>query len=79
MYTEEKFEDEEDMRERARNLVDREGAQQHSEPVLEELLHLAGEHEMLYPTLVEIISRLSRVFRSEIDRFDETFSQLDQF
>ena len=64
MYTEEKFEDEEDMRERARCLV-KEGAfsghaqsRSDCEVALRDLVQLAKQHGKLYHKMVEILSIL---------------------
>ena len=53
-YTEEKFEDEEDLRER--DLSGHRRTVSDSEIVLEDLIRSAKQYEELYPTVVEAIS-----------------------
>lgn len=71
VYTEEKFEDEEDMRERMQNLMKREQGHQRqsseSEVVLQDLLALAKQHGDLYPLMVEILKGYAIVLAREID------------
>ncbi|KAJ3004363.1 hypothetical protein NUW54_g4848 [Trametes sanguinea] len=67
VYTEEKFEDEEDMRERARDVMDNRKSRSDSEPVVDDLLRGARQHEELYPTLLSILRRFADLFDREID------------
>ena len=71
VYTEEKFEDEEDMRERMQNLMKREQGHRRqssqSEVVLQDMLALAKQHGDLYPLMVEILKRYAVVLKREID------------
>jgi hypothetical protein len=70
VYTEEKFEDEEDMRERARNLMN--GASGHprsqsdSEVVFGDLIQLARQHGELYPMMVEILKRYEILLQRDV-------------
>jgi hypothetical protein len=70
VYTEEKFEDEEDMRERARNLMN--GASRHqrarsdSEVALEDLIRLARQHGELYPVMVDILKRYELLLQRDV-------------
>jgi diaphanous 1 len=71
VYTEEKFEDEEDMRERAANLFqadNRPGASEISS-ALEELLVLTRSHPDDYGKVVAIIRVLIPLFRRESERY----------
>jgi diaphanous 1 len=71
VYTEEKFEDEEDMRERARSLVGQ-GAMGHkrsrseSEVALEDLVRLAKQHGELYPMMVEILNHYGQILQRDV-------------
>lgn len=73
VYTEEKFEDEEDMRERSRNLIN--GASGHrrsrseSEIVLEDLVKLARQHGELYPMMVEILKRYEVLLQRDVGMY----------
>ncbi|KZT71430.1 FH2-domain-containing protein [Daedalea quercina L-15889] len=67
VYTEEKFEDEEDMRERARNLVGEDHAQSSSEPVVDHLLQVARDDQSLYTTLLQVMTALSSLLERDID------------
>lgn len=69
VYTEEKFEDEEDMRERARNLHDT-AESPHYEPAVNELLTLAARDEGLYTAMIAAFQRLSQILRKDIGRSD---------
>ena len=72
VYTEEKFEDEEDMRERARGLMN--GASGHqrarsdSEAALQHLVQLAKQHGDLYPMMVEILKRYTLLLQRDVGR-----------
>lgn len=73
VYTEEKVEDEEDMRERSRNLIN--GASGHrrsrseSEIVLEDLVKLARQHGELYPMMVEILKRYEVLLQRDVGMY----------
>lgn len=71
IYTEDKFEDEEDMRERARALLIRNESlhQRHksdSEVALQDLVVLAKQHGELYPMMVEILSHYGEILQRDI-------------
>lgn len=70
VYTEEKFEDEEDMRERARKPMNGGSGHQRtrsdSEVVLEDLIRLARQHGELYPLMVEILKRYEILLQRDI-------------
>jgi diaphanous 1 len=70
VYTEEKFEDEEDIRERFRtSLMQQEGhkrARSESEIVLEDLIALAKQHGELYPMMVEILNHYGQIFSRDV-------------
>jgi hypothetical protein len=71
VYTEEKFEDEEDMHERPRALKGH-GVGGHarttsdSEVVLEDLISLAKKHGELYPMMVEILNHYGQILQRDI-------------
>jgi diaphanous 1 len=70
VYTEEKYEDEEDIREHvqavARGTVHtRTGSE--SEAVLEEIIRLARQHGELYPIMVETLKRYGLLLQRHID------------
>lgn len=67
VYTEEKFEDEEDMRERARDVVDHQQARTESDPVLDDLIRIAKQHEELYPILLELLKQFSVLFERDVN------------
>ena len=69
MYTEEKFEDEEDMRERARTVVGDDHGSSSSEPVVEHLLHVARDDQSIYATVLQILTALSTLLEREADRY----------
>lgn len=73
MYTEEKFEDEEDARERARNIMygvhRHERARSDSEVALEDLIRLAKQHGELYPMMVEILKRYEALLQKEVGMY----------
>lgn len=68
VYTEEKYEDEEDMRERARNLI-----KGHARPlsesdfVLGEVLNLAKQHGEVYPIMMETLKRYALLLEKEMN------------
>jgi len=71
VYTEEKFEDEEDMREHTRALTDQAAgghvrARSESEVALEDLITLAKKHGELYPMMVEILNRYGQILQRDI-------------
>ena len=73
VYTEEKFEDEEDMREHPRSLIN--GSSKHrrsrseSEIVLEDLVKLARQHGELYPMMVEILKRYEVLLQRDVGMY----------
>ena len=68
VYTEEKFEDEEDMRERARDtLSDHRGSRPESDAVLDDLLHSAKQQEGIYPMLVMALKRYGDLIDRDVD------------
>lgn len=67
IYTEEKFEDEEDLRER--NLSGHRRAVSDSEIVLEDLIHSAKQYNDLYPTIVESISHFRTLIEHPGDMY----------
>lgn len=71
LYTEEKFEDEEDVRERARDIMssfrsDHVRSRSESEVALQDLIALAKRHDELYPTMVDILKHYSQILQSDI-------------
>jgi diaphanous 1 len=72
VYTEEKFEDEEDIRERARGLSSRnaikghERARSDSEVALEDLVILAKQHGELYPMMVDILNHYGQILQRDV-------------
>ncbi len=67
VYTEEKFEDEEDIRERARDVMDNRRSRTESEAVLDDLLRIAKQHEGLYPMMLATLKRYGDIFEREMD------------
>lgn len=71
VYTEEKFEDEEDMRERLQgSMKNGDGhirQRSESEGVLMDLLGLAKQHGELYPLMIEILRGYTAVLERETD------------
>ncbi len=71
MYTEEKFEDEEDMRQRTKALVESHNDSRHGRPLsdsdveLEDLVRLAKQHGELYPMMLEILSYFSQILSKD--------------
>lgn len=70
VYTEEKYEDEEDIRERIQALArgtahTRAGSE--SEAVLEEIIRLARQHGELYPIMVETLKRYGLLLQRHIE------------
>jgi hypothetical protein len=71
VYTEEKFEDEEDMRERMREMMEQrikghERSRSDSEMALHELIKLAKQHGELYPMMVEILKHFGGILQKDI-------------
>lgn len=71
VYTEEKFEDEEDMRDRVREMMEQrtrghERARSESEVALQELIQLAKQHGELYPLMVEILRHYGEILQKDI-------------
>jgi diaphanous 1 len=71
VYTEEKLEDEEEMRERARALIARnapphERSRSDSEVALEDLVLLAKQHGELYPMMVEILNHYVQILQRDV-------------
>jgi diaphanous 1 len=87
VYTEEKFEDEEDMRERARSLMAQgsskhERARSDSEQALEDVIRLAKQHGELYSIMVETVGHYGEVLEREdmgIKLKTELFAVLERF
>ncbi|KAJ8462763.1 hypothetical protein ONZ45_g17814 [Pleurotus djamor] len=88
VYTEEKFEDEEDMRERAKAIMAshtsggrhlRSGSD--SEVALEHLVRLAKQHGELYPMMLDILNHYSQILSKDtgIQLKADLFSILDKF
>ena len=66
VYTEEKFEDEEDLRERALAHF-RSASGGESESALEELVRLARQHGELYPIMVETLRLMGHILERDIN------------
>jgi hypothetical protein len=71
VYTEEKFEDEEDMRDRVREMMEQrsrghERARSESELALQELIQLAKQHGELYPLMVDILRHYGEILQKDI-------------
>ncbi|KAG6854352.1 hypothetical protein C0991_007857 [Blastosporella zonata] len=86
VYTEEKFEDEEDMQERFRASVARdakghERQRSESELALEDLIILAKQHGELYPMMVEILNNYGQILQRDvgIQLKADLFAILDRF
>lgn len=73
VYTEEKFEDEEDARERTRNLINggfsHKRARSDSEVALSDLIQLAKQHGELYPMMVEILKHYEALLQKDVDMY----------
>jgi hypothetical protein len=70
LYTEEKFEDEDDMRERRQDLLretrrvsDRPRSE--SEVALQDLVLLAKQHDNVYPVMVDILKHYGQILQRE--------------
>ena len=72
VYTEEKYEDEEDLRERvqafARGTIHTRAGSE-SEAVLEEIIRLARQHGELYPIMVEMLKRYGLLLQRDIEPY----------
>ncbi|KAJ3556352.1 hypothetical protein NP233_g11996 [Leucocoprinus birnbaumii] len=86
VYTEEKFEDEEDMRDRVREMMEQrskghERARSDSEVALQELIQLAKQHGELYPLMVEILRHYGEILQKDVglQTKADMFLVLDQF
>ena len=71
VYTEEKYEDEEDMRERAKSLMHqfKEGhdrSRSDSEVALQDLIQLAKQHGELYPTMLDILKHYGQILQRDV-------------
>lgn len=71
LYTEEKFEDEEDMRERARSITHQmmhghQRSRSDSEAVLQDLIQLAKQHGELYPTMLDILKHYGQILQRDV-------------
>lgn len=71
LYTEEKFEDEEDMRERSQNLLRRtnqvpDRPRSEFELALEALILLTKQHDNLYPTMIDILRHYGQILEKDI-------------
>ena len=69
---EEKFEDEQDMQERARTLRNQisEGHERSlsvSEIAPQDLIQLAKQHDDLYPIMIDILKRYGQIFQRNIE------------
>jgi diaphanous 1 len=69
---EEKFEDEQDMQERARTLRNQIGrgherSTSESEVALQELIQLAKQHDNLYPIVMDILKRYGQIIQRDIE------------
>jgi hypothetical protein len=66
VYTEEKFEDEADMRERARSFIGDDRSSPELGGPLEDLAQQAKRHEELYPTVLEIVKKCVYILQRNI-------------
>lgn len=72
MYTEEKYEDEEDMRERKQSSMGQqrwshERSLSDSEVVLQDLVQLVKQHSELYPVMLDILKHYSRLLHRDVE------------
>lgn len=70
-YTEEKYEDEDNMRERVQGLMSQiadghERMRSDSESALEDIIRLAKQHDGLYPMMVDVLSHYGRLLERDI-------------
>jgi len=73
VYTEEKFEDEEDLRDRIRQTINQSGqkagherSREEADAVLQDLMQLAKQHGEIYPTMVEILKHYSQLLQRDV-------------
>lgn len=69
VYTEEKFEDEDEMRDRARSFVSQSGnqrARSDSEAALEDIVRLAKEHGEIYPMMVDMMKHYGQILQRDV-------------
>lgn len=67
VYSEEKYEDEEDLRDRTRGLVrGHTRTRSDSEVVLEELIGIAKQHGELYPIMVGTLKRYAVILEKDV-------------
>lgn len=71
LYAEEKYEDEEDMRERAKTLMHQfkgghERSRSDSEVALQDLIQLAKQHGELYPTMLDILKNYGQILQRDV-------------
>ncbi|KAJ7490265.1 armadillo-type protein [Mycena galericulata] len=92
-YTEDKLEDEQDLRERAQDLMSsgHERGPSESEVALEDLVRLAKQHGELYPMMIEIMNHYGQILQRDVgmqlkadlftilDKFVEQAAMLDDF
>ena len=68
VYTEEKFEDEEDLRERARDtLAENREARSQADPALDDILRAAKQQESIYPMLLMALKRYGDLIDRDAD------------
>jgi diaphanous 1 len=73
VYTEEKFEDEEDLRERFLSPMRFDRGRNHvkqvseSQEAFQELVELAKQHGEIYPVMIEILRRYSKILERHTD------------
>lgn len=65
IYTEEKFEDEEDLRERS--LANHRRTASDSEVIVQETLDVARQYDELYPLIVSALSQIRGILEREVD------------
>lgn len=67
VYTEEKFEDEEDLRERTRSRFRRrERSQSESELTLESLITIAKQHKEIYPMMIDTLKWYTVILEKDL-------------
>ena len=71
IYTEDKFDDEEDMRQRGREMMAQSGSNHQrqrsdSEVALQDLVKIAKQHGELYPMMVDILNRYGLLLQRDI-------------
>lgn len=65
VYAEERFEDEEDMREHAQDTAHRRRPHSESELVLDELINVAKAHHEVYPLVIDILKRCCQILNRD--------------